>query len=206
MARRTEYDESQAARRLRVPITAFRRARHTGLIPAPDASSCQWSRAAVEAMDADAIRTALPREPIAGSVAADRIAVTLGTPNSIEHGERAHVTAFVVHRLITRGLLTDLSGNPDGSLLNPDQVDTVCQHEDPAALVAANTPLGPDQAAERLQVRRVEFDHMRTLGWIKPTEWREVRYGTSRAGAVDVPMFTTASVDALPGVHPEVDW
>ncbi|OUC93636.1 hypothetical protein CA983_36140 [Streptomyces swartbergensis] len=47
---------------------------------------------------------------------------------------------------------------------------------------------------------------MRTLGWIKPTEWREVRYGTSRAGAVDVPIFTTASVDALPETHPEVDW
>ncbi|GHE70082.1 hypothetical protein [Streptomyces capitiformicae] len=43
---------------------------------------------------------------------------------------------------------------------------------------------------------------MRTLAWIKPTEWREVRYGTSWAGAVDVPAFTTASVDA----HPEVEW
>ncbi|GAB2966836.1 hypothetical protein GCM10023080_031340 [Streptomyces pseudoechinosporeus] len=33
--------------------------------------------------------------------------------------ERANVTAFVVRRLIARGLLTELSGNPDGSLLNP---------------------------------------------------------------------------------------
>ncbi|MHA5054777.1 hypothetical protein [Streptomyces sp. SD15] len=47
---------------------------------------------------------------------------------------------------------------------------------------------------------------MRTLGWIKPTGWREVRFGTSRAGAVDVPMFTTASVDAVVAAHPEVDW
>jgi hypothetical protein len=157
-------------------------------------------------MDADAIRAAIPREPIAGSVAADRIAVALGTPHPTGYGERANVTAFVVRRLIARGLLTELSGNPEGSLVNPDHVDAVCQREDLADLVAANTPRGPDQAAERLRVRRVEFDPMRTLGWIKPTEWREVRYGTSRAGAVDVPMFTTAAIDALPGAHPEVSW
>lgn len=47
---------------------------------------------------------------------------------------------------------------------------------------------------------------MRTLGWIRPTGWREVRFGTSRAGAVDVPMFTTASVDAMVAAHPKVDW
>jgi hypothetical protein len=34
--RRTEYDEGQAAKRLKVPAAAFRWARHTGLIPAPD--------------------------------------------------------------------------------------------------------------------------------------------------------------------------
>ncbi|MFE2985931.1 hypothetical protein [Streptomyces sp. NPDC059262] len=90
MARRTEYDESQAAGRLRVPITAFRWARHTGLVPAPDASSYQWSRAVVEAMDADAIRASIPREPIGGSTAANRIAEALGTPNPTAYGERLH--------------------------------------------------------------------------------------------------------------------
>lgn len=33
-----------------------------------------------------------------------------------------------------------------------------------------------------------------------------MRYGTSRARAVDVPIFTTASVDAVVDAHPEVDW
>ncbi|WP_425508876.1 hypothetical protein [Streptomyces malaysiensis] len=70
-------------------------------------------------MDTDAIRAAIPHEPIAGSVAADRIAVALGTPNPTAYGQRANVTAFVVRRLIARGLLTELSGNPDGSLVNP---------------------------------------------------------------------------------------
>jgi hypothetical protein len=54
-------------------------------------------------------------------------------------------------------------------------VSAVCRREDLADLVAADTPLGPDQAAERLRVGRVGFDHMRTLGRIRPTHWREVR-------------------------------
>ncbi|MER5218487.1 hypothetical protein ABT063_50440 [Streptomyces sp. NPDC002838] len=73
-------------------------------------------------------------------------------------------------------------------------------------MTADEAPLGPDQAAARLGVRRVDFDYMRDLLWVRPAERREVRFGTSRAGAVMVPLFTTAPVDALPGAHPEVDW
>jgi hypothetical protein len=50
------------------------------------------------------------------------------------------------------------------------------------------------------------FDHMLRLGWIKPAESIEVRFGTSRAGAVDVALFRTADVDALPSSRTEVDW
>ncbi|WP_199830283.1 hypothetical protein [Streptomyces viridochromogenes] len=202
--RRTEYDASQAAKRLKVPAAAFRWARHTGLIPDPDASSFQWSRAAVEALDADAVRAAMASPPIGGGAAADRIADALGTPNVI--GEKANVTAFVVRRFIDRGLLVDLSANPDGTLHHPGQVAEVCRREDLADLVAADTPLGPEQAAARLGVRRVEFDHMVRLGWVRSPQSIEVRFGTSRAGAVDVALYTTASVDAVVPAHPEVDW
>nr|WP_251061555.1 hypothetical protein [Streptomyces sp. ISL-100] len=34
----------------------------------------------------------------------------------------------------------------------------------------------------------------------------EVRFGTSRAGAVDVALYRTADVDALPVARTEVDW
>ncbi|MCQ8195060.1 hypothetical protein [Streptomyces rugosispiralis] len=105
-------------------------------------------------MDPHTVRAAIPREPIAGSIAADRIAEALGTPNPAAYGQRSNVTAFVVRRFIARGLLTHLSGNPDGSLVNPDEIDAVCEREDLAALVASAAPLGPDQAAERLGVRR----------------------------------------------------
>ncbi|MFF5407844.1 hypothetical protein ACFY8K_33880 [Streptomyces misionensis] len=189
--RRTEYDAGQAAKRLKVPAAAFRWARHTGLIPAPDVPPSHWSRAAVEALDADAIRAAMPTPPISGGAAADQI---------------ANVTAFVVRRFVDRGLLADLSANPDGTLHHPGQVAEVCRREDLADLVAVDTPLGPEQAAARLGVRRVEFDHMVRLGWVRSPQSIEVRFGTSRAGAVDVALYTTASVDAVPAEHPEVDW
>jgi hypothetical protein len=54
--------------------------------------------------------------------------------------------------------------------------------------------------------RRADFDHMLRLSWVKPAEWREVRFGTSRASAVDVPMFRTADINALPAAHPDIDW
>ncbi|QNT98437.1 hypothetical protein HEP81_08211 (plasmid) [Streptomyces griseofuscus] len=204
--RRTEYDAGQAAKRLKVPAAALRWARHIGLIPAPDASSHQWSRAAVEALDADAIRAAMPTPPISGGAAADRIADALSTPNPTTSGERANVTAFVVRRFVDRGLLVDLSANPDGTLHHPDQVAEVCRREDLADLVAADTPLGPEQAAARLRVRRADFDHMVRLGWVRSPQSIEVRFGTSRAGAVDVALYTTACVDAIVPAHPEVDW
>ncbi|WP_019711926.1 hypothetical protein [Streptomyces xinghaiensis] len=202
--RRTEYDAGQAAKRLKVPAAAFRWARHAGLIPDPDVSSWQWSRAAVEALDADAIRAAMPSPPISGGAAADRIADALGTPNVIS--EKANVTAFVVRRFVDRGLLVDLSANPEGTLHHPGQVAEVCAREDLADLVAADSPLGPEQAAARLGVRRVEFDWMVRLGWVRSPQSIEVRFGTSRAGAVDVALYTTASVDAVVPAHPELDW
>ncbi|WP_217246149.1 hypothetical protein [Streptomyces sp. AC602_WCS936] len=202
--RRTEYDAGQAAKRLKVPVTAFRWARHTGLIPEPDVTSSQWSRAVVEAMDAAAIDAAMPTWPISGSAAADRIATALGTPNV--SGLKTVVTAFVVRRFVDRGLLVDLSATPDGTLHHPDQVAEVCRREDLADLVAADTPLGPEQAAARLRVRRADFDHMVRLGWVRSPQSIEVRFGTSRAGAVDVALYTTASIDAVVPSHPEVDW
>ncbi|MGW0538672.1 hypothetical protein [Streptomyces sp. NPDC003032] len=54
--------------------------------------------------------------------------------------------------------------------------------------------------------RRVEFDWVVRLGWIRSPQSIEVRFGTSRAGAVDVALYRCANVDALPAAHSEVDW
>jgi hypothetical protein len=152
-------------------------------------------------MDADAIRAALPHEPIAAVVAADRIAQALGTPNV--PGEPPVVSAFAVRRLIAAGLLTDLTANPEAVLINPDQVTEVCGIEDLAQRLAAEAPLGPDQAAARLGVRRVEHAGP-VVGTANGAAGSAFRHVTGRG--VMVPLFTTASVDALPAAHPEVDW
>ncbi len=204
MARLTEYDERQAAGRLRVPITALRWAVHAHLVPRPDATSTTWTRASVEAMDREAITGSIPDGPISGGQAAHQIAAAIGTPYI--PGEPCAVKTFTVSQFVRLGHLTDLSGHPEELLLHPDQVADICTRADLAELVAAESPLGPDQAAERLLVRRTDWDHMVRLGWVAPAEWREVRFGTSRKGAVDVPLYRTVDVDGLPGAHPEVDW
>ncbi|GAA2433430.1 hypothetical protein [Streptomyces glaucus] len=109
-------------------------------------------------------------------------------------------------QLVDRGLLVDLSAVPAGTLHRPGQVDQVCRREDLAALIAADTPLGPEQAAARLRVRRIGIDWMVRLGWIRSPQSIEVRFGANRAGAVDVALYATASVDAIPAARPEVDW
>ncbi|MFI1890516.1 hypothetical protein, partial [Streptomyces jumonjinensis] len=164
----------------------------------------RWSRAAVEVMDPEAIRAGLSVEPLFASQAAEVLAAALGAPTVPE--ERPAVRAFAVRQLVTEGLLVDLSGNPTFALVHPDQVAAVAARPGLAELLAPLAPLGPDQAAERLGVRRSDWDHMVRLRWAKPAEWAEVKFGTSRAGAVDVPIYRAGVVDAIPAAHPEVDW
>ncbi|MEW1551479.1 hypothetical protein [Streptomyces tsukubensis] len=202
--RRTEYGEGELAGRLRVPVAAVRWGRHTGTVPAPDTEGGLWSRAAVEAMDPEAIRAGLTGEPLSAYEAAELLAAALGTPTAPE--ERPVVRPFAVRQLVAEGLLVDLSGNPTTTLVHPDQVAAIAARPGLAELLAPLAPLGPDQAAERLGVRRSDWDHMVRLGWVKPAEWAEVRFGTSRAGAVDVPIYRAGVVDSIPAAHPEVDW
>jgi len=181
MARLTEYDERQAANRLRVPITAYRWAVHAGIVPPPDAGPRTWTRAAVDAMDGDAIASSLPGGPISRWQAAQQIAEALGTPN--QPGQPAAVRVFTVRRLVELGMLTDLSSHREDVLLHRQQLAEVCARPGLAELVAAEAPLGPDQAADRLAVRRADFDHMVRLSWAKPAEWQEVKFGRSTGTA-----------------------
>ncbi|MCK7627983.1 hypothetical protein MUU72_33680 [Streptomyces sp. RS10V-4] len=64
-------------------------------------SPLTWSRAAVEALDAEAVRASMPREPISPYQAAGRLAAALGTPN--EDGQAPVVATYAVERLIALG-------------------------------------------------------------------------------------------------------
>ncbi|MFI5987331.1 hypothetical protein ACIBEA_41480 [Streptomyces sp. NPDC051555] len=204
MGKRMGYDQDQAAGRLRVTRYAYRWAVHAGVVPAPDAGPATWSRAAVESMSADAIRTAMGEEPLSGRQAADRLAEALGTPNP--PGGPATVSVAAVIELAKEGLLVSLSADPVQPLLHTGQVDALAAAPGLAALLAEVAPLGPDQAAARLAVRRSDWDHVVRLGWISPDQEVRARFGAAAGGTVWIPLYRAARIDRVPADHPEVDW
>lgn len=63
--------------------------------------------------------------------------------------------------------------------------------------------LGPEQAAVRLDVRRVDFDHAVAAGWITAAKYGSMPVG--RRSEVTVPLYRAGDVDALRDI-PGVDW
>ncbi|MFC8885784.1 hypothetical protein ACFT56_26575, partial [Streptomyces cinereoruber] len=47
---------------------------------------------------------------------------------------------------------------------------------------------------------------MARLEWIRLSKWVEVEFGTSRAGAVQVPLYCTADIDAPTRPEIDIDW
>jgi hypothetical protein len=199
--RLAEYYPFQAAKLLHVTEAQFTWACHAKLVPPPDATEKTWLRATVEAMDPAKIVRALPH-PVTASGAADLIAASLGIPNPPLG--KPNVKPFTVERFVRRGLLLRLAYNPIE--VNPVQVARLCLRKNIWDLIAEETPLGPDQSAARLGIRRADWDHIVRLKWIEPVEWRSVQFGTSKAGAVDVPIYRGGDVDALPSRRRKVDW
>ncbi|MEU2438331.1 hypothetical protein ABZ595_19390 [Streptomyces rubradiris] len=103
------------------------------------------------------------------------------------------------------GKAIDLSAHPDGTPHHPGRVDQVCRREDLADLVAADSPLGPERATARSRGAGSSPITWSGSDGSAPPHSIEVRFGNSRAGAVDVALYTTASVDAVVPAHPEVD-
>jgi len=199
--RLAEYHPVQAAKLLHVTDAQFRWAQHAKIVPPPDATEQTWLRATVEAMDAAKIVRALP-QPVTAGMAADLIAASLGIPNPPMG--KPFVKAWTVERFVNRGLLLRLAYSP--CEVNPAQVAKLCLRKDIWDLLAAETPLGPDQSAARLGIRRSDWDHIVRLKWIKPAGWQSVQFGTSKAGAVDVPIYRSGDVDKIPGPRRRVDW
>ncbi|MEU7068468.1 hypothetical protein [Streptomyces sp. NPDC046161] len=156
-------------------------------------------------MDADAIRAGLP-DVLSGHGAADRLAAALGTPNLAPGQGPAQVTVFAVREMVKAGFLTDLSGDPAQPALHAEQVAALAARPGLARLLAEAVPLGPDQAAVRLGVRRSTWDHVVRLGWVRQAQEVRVRFGAVRGGTVRIPLYRVDDIDRLPADHPEVDW
>lgn len=85
-------------------------------------------------------------------------------------------------------------------------IDALKADEEAAAQVYADRLIGPDQAAAVLEIRRTDWNHVVSAGWIEAAEVIEVEAG--RYKTVSVPMYRTGDVEALrddPPV-PGVSW
>ncbi|MEW1637552.1 hypothetical protein AB0469_26205 [Streptomyces sp. NPDC093801] len=200
--RREVYDEYEAAGRLKVSVAAWRWATGSRLVPPADAGPGRWSRAVMEACDPEAVRAAL-RGPIGAGAAADRLTEALGVPLPIL---RPRVTASAIGHLVKAGLLVYLGGEAEFPDVHPDQVAALARRRDLPALLDRHVPLGPDQAARRLGVRRTDFDLITgRLGWLSPVGSVDIDY-KRQGGVTTVPLYSAEDVALLEVVHPAVDW
>lgn len=113
------------------------------------------------------------------------------------------MTTFVVRRSSTAACWAARARTRPPTLHHPGQVDQVCRREDLADLVAADNPLGPEQAAARSGCDVPVSTTWRGSDGSPPRPQSiQVRIGSSRAGAVDLALYTTlyttASVDGVP--------
>ncbi|MFG2236225.1 hypothetical protein ACGFNX_40600 [Streptomyces sp. NPDC048723] len=118
---------------------------------------------------------------------------------------RLRVTASAAGHLVRAGLLVYLGGEVAFPDVHPDQVDTLARRRDLPALLDRHVPLGPDQAARRLGVRRVDFDAAVRLGFLSPIGTVDVDY-KSHGGWTTVPLYSAQDVALLPVVRPLADW
>ncbi|MFJ2060513.1 hypothetical protein ACIOMM_31890 [Streptomyces sp. NPDC087908] len=139
--------------------------------------------------------------PTGASWAADRLTKALGEPRRF----RPRVTASAIGHLVRAGLLTYLGGEPAFPDVHPDQVAALARRRDLPALLDRHVPLGPDQAAHRLGVRRTDFDQAVRLGWVTPTATVDIDY-KRHGGWTTVPLFSGQDVALLPLTRPSVDW
>jgi hypothetical protein len=82
-------------------------------------------------------------------------------------------------------------------------VDRLVGDEDLAEQVRRGQLVGPDQAAELLEVRRVDFDHCVAARWVAAAGYAEGH--VSRRRAVSVPLYRVGDVEDLRDL-PGVDW
>jgi DNA polymerase III epsilon subunit-like protein len=131
-------------------------------------------------------------------VIAEREAWRAGTCNSWEAAERLEMRRRDFDRAVAPRL-TEV-GNGRWSRA---EIEALRVNEDLAADVDREQLLGPEQAAARLEVRRVDWDYVVAAGWITPQEWISVRVGVVRH--VEVPLFRAGDIDDLRD-RPEVNW
>lgn len=95
------------------------------------------------------------------------------------------------HLSMSRWIKTEICGRSLQAFIDRhDALDVVA-----AAEVTGRT-LMADQAAERLQIRRADFDHITRAGLLKPISWKLTGY-TSKRNDPGMSLYRQGDVDAL---------
>ncbi|BBG20748.1 putative exonuclease (plasmid) [Actinacidiphila reveromycinica] len=84
-----------------------------------------------------------------------------------------------------------------------EDVERLAGNEELAEDVRAARLVGPELAAQHLEIRRRDFDYCVQAGWVAPVSSSLRRYGARRE--VEVPLYRVGDLDALLEL-PDVDW
>ena len=192
-----DYGPVQFPDRLGLPLWAFERALHDGLIPAADPVTGRWPASVVDAAVArlDQIRAAVGTLPDMGAGrAADVLSARFGTD----------VDPDVLLELDRTGLVP-CTGNYKGyPLYDGRALERFTDRQALDQAMTAGRLLTRGQAAGYLQVRRSDVSHLVKAHWLEPVTW--VRSGWQpRRSAPQVPLFRAADLDVLL-THPAIDW
>ncbi|MFF3087655.1 hypothetical protein ACFVRB_21770 [Streptomyces nojiriensis] len=74
--------------------------------------------------------------------------------------------------------------------MHPEQAAALARHRGLPALLDQHVPLGPDQDATRLGVRRADWDWFVHLGYVALVASAEVDYGRAHGGLTTVPLHS----------------
>lgn len=192
-----DYGPYQFPDRLGLPLWAFERALRDGLIPSADPATGRWPASAFDVTLAalDQIKAAVGTQP---DVGAGRAASILSARFGID------VPSDALLELDRTGLIPCV-GDYKGHLLYDGRA--LERFSDRAALERAMKDgrlLTRDAAAEYLQIRRSDLEHLVDAQWLEPTTW--VHSGWQRrSSSPKIPLFRTADLDVLLA-HPAIDW
>jgi hypothetical protein len=142
----------------------------------------------------------VPVEAVA-AVMGERQAWRAGTCNRFEAAEHLGCGPRDVGRLVESGRLVEAAGGR----YQRAQVESLRVDGDAAGEIDRERLLGPEQAAARLEVRRVDWDYVVAAGWVAPREYSSMRVGHYRH--VEVPLYRAGDIDAV-AARPDlgVDW
>jgi hypothetical protein len=196
-ARPKDYGPVQFPALLGLPLWAFERALHDGLIPPADPGTGRWPASAAEDALArlDQIRAAVGTQP---DVGAGRAAEVLSARFGIS------VPSDVLLELDRTGLVPCVGEYKGYPLYDGRALENFTDRGALDRAMASGRLLTRDEAARHLRIRLSDLGHLTGAQWLEPVTWVRSSWQRRRS-APQVPLFRSADLSVLLA-HPAIDW